>query len=483
MRRIGCFIVVFVLCMVLGFNAKAQGRILVDNSSLGYAIEQAQERNKVVAVVLRERNLLDNSRLVFPFECDSLTVSLFNNRFILLAPVGQNLRDICASYNVPIGTYGVLFIDGKGALLDKIVGSDYTLDELVAKAMGAIKASGNIYFTNFNRYEETLSKVTDGDMALIVRYSPNNSNFKGVLSGNFINPELAKALRRVAGLYAVQEESLVGETSPIYEFYKGGELKHKIAGGVMWSKIAEGVDRVETGKGLEAYRNTYLQGERGGEFLAEFVDLLKFANDTLHSTVALELLGRYSTEELILNRECWRLFESYVDRADERCFPLYVENKEELAALYGEKRVETKLDGLWVSRLMSVLEEQNGVWSVNELQLKELRKGMKRAKVSGIIEKILELRMECAKRNSDYKQFSLLLNERWEIGGLDLQQLYEWGEWIEQGSNDPDVRYRASRWFVIEADKMWNYDRIHGTDLGSLRPYFEHLAVKLYSEK
>lgn len=107
---------------------------------------------------------------------------------------------------------------------------------------------------------------------------------------------------------------------------------------------------------------------------------------------------------------------------------------------------------------------------------------MSKAKVRDISTKILELRIECAKRNSDYKLFSNLVNERWEIGGLDLKQLYEWCEWIESGSSDPDVRYRASRWLYVEAEKMRSYDRIHGTNLGSMRPYFDHLAVKLYGD-
>ena len=103
--------VLFLLTGICG--AEAQSRLHVDNSSLASAIDQAGKRNKVVAVVLRER-VLGNSALyddIFPFQADSLTTLLLNSRFILSAPVGQTANDIRGRYGVPAGGYGILFIN------------------------------------------------------------------------------------------------------------------------------------------------------------------------------------------------------------------------------------------------------------------------------------------------------------------------------------------------------------------------------------
>ncbi len=454
----------------------------MDNSSLGSAIDQAGKRNKVVAVVLRERVLSDNSsrNTIFPFQCDSLTTLLLNSRFIVSAPVGQTANDIRYRYGVQNGGYGVLFIGSDGKLIDSLSGSSYSETKLRAKARAALIKSGNIYFIEENDYSVTLDSAKSIGRALVVHFSPNDANFKGVLNGNFLNSELADALKTLDGLYAVQDESLVGEASPIYLFYNNGKLAHKIVGGVVWDCVVDGIERAQSDRGLESYRARYEQGERNEEFLMEFVEMLGNAGDELCNQVAMLLLKERSDEELLKSKECWYLYKEYVSVADDRIFPLYIDNRADLSVLYGSGEVNSKLDDIWHSRLLNLLSERNGIWSVDETQLKELRKSMNKAKVRDIATKILELRIECAKRNADYKLFSNLVNERWEIGGVDLKQLYEWCEWIEQGSNDPDVRYRASRWLFAEAEKMRSYDRIHGTSLGSMRPYFDHLAVKLY---
>lgn len=474
--------VLFLLTGICG--AEAQSRLHVDNSSLASAIDQAGKRNKVVAVVLRER-VLGNSALyddIFPFQADSLTILLLNSRFILSAPVGQTANDIRGRYSVPAGGYGILFINSEGILIDSISGTSYTEERLRTKAREALIQSGNIYFVEESNYTETLKSAAKLNSALVVQFSPNDANFKGILNGNFLNSELASALKKLDGLFAVQDESLVGEASPIYLFYNNGKLVHKIVGGVVWNCVADGVERSLSGRGLEAYKLRYAQGERSREFLEEFVELLGNAGDELCNEVAMLLLSECSDDALLRDRAAWHLYDEYVTKADERIFPLYVENRNNLAVLYGSDKVNEKLDKIWRSKLHGVLVQNSGLWSVDEASLKELRKSMSKAKVRDISTKILELRIECARRNSDYKLFSNLVNERWEIGGLDLKQLYEWCEWIESGSSDPDVRYRASRWLYVEAEKMRSYDRIHGTNLGSMRPYFDHLAVKLYGD-
>lgn len=471
------------LILLLGIgNIEAQSRLHIDNGSLTSAIEQAGKRNKVVAIVLREVVYGDNSSrsAIFPFQCDSLTTQFLNSRFILSAPVGQTANDVRGRFGVARGTYGVLFIDSEGQLIDSVSGVSYTEELLRARAKSALIKSGNIYFVESQNLVTAIDSAKTLNSALVVHYSPNNTNFKGVLTGNFLNRDLANALKKFDGLIAVQDESLVGEASPIYLFYKGGELVHKVVGGVVWDCIVDGVERSLSGKGLESYKKRYSQGDRGEEFLFEFVELLGNANDSLCNEVAMMLLGERSDETLLRSSDSWTLYNKYVSKADERVFPLFLDYQNELAVRYGSEVVTDKLDDIWRSKLLDLLVVNDGVWSVDEASLKTIRKSMSKAKVRNIAIKILELRIECAKRNSNYKLFSNLVDERWESGGLDLKQLYEWCEWIEQGTDDADVRYRASRWLYVEAEKMRSYDRVHGTVLGSMRPYFEHLAVKLY---
>lgn len=475
-----------VLLVVMGFACLSKsyaqgGGLLIDNSSLSFAIEQAEKRNKVVAIILRDRVSYGEERdKMFPFQFNTTTLEFLNGRFICLAPIGQNAKDIRDRYRLPVSATGVVFVDGKGKLLDTLSGMKFSQETLYNRARAALKASGNVYVTPCNDYAVALDSVAQYHTAMLVRYSPNDSEFKGLFNGNLLNKELVAALNRVDAIFVVEEEGLVSKASPIYDYYKGGEFQHRVVGKVLWSVVADGVKRVEDGCGLVSYKARYNAGDRDEAFLQEFARMLKLADDEMCNQVAMLLLNGYSNEELLSKRICWNIYCDYVTCADERCFPLYVENAAGLKERYGEEQVLAQLDKMWRSKMLDLLTENGAVWSVDEAALKALKKSMNKAKVRNVSTKVLELRIECARRNCDYKAFSVLVNERWEIGGVDLKQLYDWCLWIEQGTTDADVRYRASRWLYVEAEKMYNYDKIHGTALGSMRPYFEHLAVKLY---
>ncbi len=502
--------------IVLPFSLSAQRGVVYEKAGLNAALRQAKEKQLSVLVLLGSSSM-GADELSF----DEEMAEFLNRYFVTVAPIGRDAADVRSDYGLSPTAFTAMVLGADGSLSAFLESSSPA--EIVALCESALRGSGVLFITPLtepSQVAEVIARSSEGgkatagkggtadggatgkeaqsaagDLVVVVGQFAEGSPRRRALEESIIKydlfsdenlaerlPEGVEELGSISPnnleIYVIALEDLLEEESPIFDFYRGGVEVNRLAGDFTPEDFSDALIRAFTGRGVYALRARYEAGERDPLFLKEYMRVAKLAGVADYSSVALTYLSSLPEEQL-LGEEGWQIFREYVDQPDERIFPFYLANRKELESLNGKKVVEEKFSELWDAALLALIVENDGVWSINEEQLKLLRKSMKRSGLSNVPQRIAEARIVTAMRNRDFKSFVTLVDERWSDGGLSYAKLYEWGEWLDRNCRDSELRFKASRWFYAELRNIEAYERMHGSSTKSYKAYFMRLADSL----
>ncbi len=471
------------------FSLSAQRGVVFEKAGLNAALRQAKEKQLSVLVLLG-----NSSKGADELSFDEEMAEFLNRYFVTVAPIGRDASDVRSDYGLSPSAFTAMVLGADGSLSAFLESSSPA--EIVALCESALRGSGVLFITPLTEVSQVAEVIArSGDLVVVVGRFAEGSPRRRALEESIIKydlfsdenlaerlPEGIEDLGSISPnnleIYVIALEDLLEEESPIFDFYRGGVEVNRLAGDFTPEDFSDALIRAFTGSGVYALRARYEAGERDPLFIEEYMRVAKLAGEHDYCSVALTYLSTLPEEQL-WGDEGWQIFKEYVDQPDERIFPLYVANRKELESLYGKKGVDEKLSELWDAALLALVVESDGVWSINEEQLKELRKGMKRSGESNVPQRVAEAKIVVAMRNRDFKSFVTLVDERWSDGGLSYAKLYEWGEWLDRNCRDSELRFKASRWFYAELRNIEAYERMHGSSTKSYKAYFMRLADSL----
>lgn len=433
----------------------------IEMASLSFedALALAKKENKLIFLdaytdncqpcIMMEKNVFTQDKVA----------DFYNANFINLSMnLGTEHTNLAEKYGTS-GYPSFLFIDGNGRLIS--FESGYTeADKFLQYGKDALSKS-NIQFTE-GSWKEILELAAKENKPIFVDcYTVWCGPCKQMAADVFTDPSVAEYFN--SAFINVKVDMEKGEGIDLNKHYdvrafptflyldKGGNVINRIVGGMSAEKFLQMSKKGMSEFGLSAMTERYDSGERGEEFIDQYLKVLGEAYMKKEAQAVVVEFFESNNLELLKEKKYWDLFAEYIEDAHSEVFKYVHANRPEFYELFGETAVERRMFLIWsVGSRGFVTKTDEGV----ALDSKGFNNYIKRMKRENALKQdviVTSAKIYNAEQLRDWKTyFSIIESKIKKAGGVErvsANELYNWGLRIDQHCADNKYRAQASNWF------------------------------------
>jgi len=273
--------------------------------------------------------------------------------------------------------------------------------------------------------------------------------FTQKIVGDYFNPKFVSMKVDMEKGEGVQlKDKFEVKAFPTFVILNGnGEIISRLVGG---GKAEEFIKRVENSlseKGLLALQKRYNAGERGTEFLNDYIKALSeaYLSDEC-AKVAEEMLAGKDAD-LLQNEMLFAIFVEHINSPEAPSFQYVLSHKNDFIQKYGEQKVSMKLNRVWFSYPNSFIKkEANGNVTFDEAKMKEYITMMEKNDVKNAKEIAALTYIQAADAMKNWRQYVELCSDFQKNFKASDMYIYNWARRIEMNSKDADLRNTAASW-------------------------------------
>ena len=272
--------------------------------------------------------------------------------------------------------------------------------------------------------------------------------FTQKIVGDYFNPKFVSLKVDMEKGEGVQlKDKFEVRAFPTFVILNGeGEILSRLVGG---GKAEEFIERVKSSlseKGLLALQKRYNAGERGTEFLNDYIKALSeaYLSDECAKVAAEMLAGKES--ELLQNKMLFDTFVEHIDSPETASFQYVLSHKNDFIQKYGEQKVNMKLNRVWFSYPNSFIKKDANGATFDDVKMKEYIAMMEKNNVEDAKEIAAFTYIQAADAMKNWKQYVDLCTDFQKNFKASDMYIYNWARRVEMNSEDANLRNTAASW-------------------------------------
>lgn len=272
--------------------------------------------------------------------------------------------------------------------------------------------------------------------------------FTQKIVGDYFNPKFVSLKVDMEKGEGVQlKDKFEVRAFPTFVILNGeGEILSRLVGG---GKAEEFIERVKSSlseKGLLALQKRYNAGERGTEFLNDYIKALSeaYLSDECAKVAAEMLAGKES--ELLQNKMLFDTFVEHIDSPETASFQYVLSHKNDFIQKYGEQKVNMKLNRVWFSYPNSFIKKDANGATFDDVKMKEYIAMMEKNNVEDAKEIAAFTYIQAADAMKNWKQYVDLCTDFQKNFKASDMYIYNWARRVEMNSEDVNLRNTAASW-------------------------------------
>jgi len=382
----------------------------------------------------------------------------YNEKFICLSMnLGTEHTDLARKYNT-VGYPTYLFINANGELI--LSESGYTeATKFISYGEKALNKS-NIQFEH-GTWDEIVAKAKREKKVIFLDcYTTWCGPCKQMANTVFTKPEVAEYfnstfinakfdMEKGEGIELKQKFGV--NAYPTYVYIDvTGEVINTIVGSMPAGEFLERTKEGLSSNGLAGMQKRYIAGERGDEFLLDYLEVLETAYLKKESQKVAEELFKTTDLEKFHKNEYFKHFLSYMDDVDSDLFKYVYKNREQFYSIYPKDVIDRKLKSIWENGSRRYIK---GLGDSSVIDKRGFKEYVKRMRVEGV-ESFREIEekayMYNALQSHNWKEVISLAETKINKVGLPNipeSELMAWGMQIDRLCKDSAVRRHAAGWF------------------------------------
>lgn len=273
--------------------------------------------------------------------------------------------------------------------------------------------------------------------------------FTQKIVGDYFNPKFVSMKVDMEKGEGVQlKDKFEVKAFPTFIILNGnGEIVSRLVGGGNAERFIKRVENSLSEKGLMALQKKYNAGERGTEFLNDYINALSqaYLSDECAKVAEEMLAGKEA--DLLQNEMLFATFVKHIDSPEAPSFQYVLSHKNDFIQKYGEQKVNTKLNRVWHSYPDSFIKrEENGNATFDEAKMKEYIVMMEKNEVKDAKEITAFTYIRAAEAMKNWKQYVELCSDFQKNFKASDMYVYNWARRIEMNSKDAGLRNEAASW-------------------------------------
>ncbi len=198
---------------------------------------------------------------------------------------------------------------------------------------------------------------------------------------------------------------------------------------------------------LSAMRERYEAGERGREFLFQYLDVLSRANDKISALEVLPLLVEGHEAELLDNPQLFGAFLKYNTSPLTSGFQYIMAHRADFEAKMGKVRLDRIIENTWMGHPRTfVTKNADGTVNYDEAAMTAYKAEMEKWNVANREEIILLSDINVAVNYENWTELAKLGSKYNKKFGYKDVYIYQWSMLIEKNCTDKKVRKTAIKW-------------------------------------
>lgn len=272
--------------------------------------------------------------------------------------------------------------------------------------------------------------------------------FTQKIVGDYFNPKFVSLKVDMEKGEGVQlKDKFEVRAFPTFVILNGeGEILSRLVGGGKAEEFIERVKNSLSEKGLLALQKRYNAGERGTEFLNDYIKALSeaYLSDECAKVAAEMLAGKES--ELLQNKMLFDTFVEHIDSPETASFQYVLSHKNDFIQKYGEQKVNMKLNRVWFSYPNSFIKKDANGATFDDVKMKEYIAMMEKNNVEDAKEIAAFTYIQAADAMKNWKQYVDLCTDFQKNFKASDMYIYNWARRVEMNSEDANLRNTAASW-------------------------------------
>lgn len=272
--------------------------------------------------------------------------------------------------------------------------------------------------------------------------------FTQKIVGDYFNPKFVSLKVDMEKGEGIQlKDKFEVRAFPTFVILNGeGEILSRLVGGGKAEEFIERVKNSLSEKGLLALQKRYNAGERGTEFLNDYIKALSeaYLSDECAKVAAEMLAGKES--ELLQNKMLFDAFVEHIDSPETASFQYVLSHKSDFIQKYGEQKVNMKLNRVWFSYPNSFIKKDANGATFDDMKMKEYIAMMEKNNVEDAKEIAAFTYIQAADAMKNWKQYVDLCTDFQKNFKASDMYIYNWARRVEMNSEDANLRNTAASW-------------------------------------
>ncbi len=330
---------------------------------------------------------------------------------------------------------------------------------LVAANLTAQNTNEGIQFVEGKTFNEVLQLAKEQNkMVFVDCYTTwcgpckmlSNKVFPQKVCGDFFNKEFVNIkidMEKGEGVELRKQFNVTAFPTMLFFDANGKEI-NRIVGAT--ADAAEFVESVKSGLGansLSAMKERFAAGERGREFLFQYLEVVSRAGDRKAAVAVLPLLLDGHEAEMLDNPQLFGAFMQYNTSPLTPAFQYLMAHRAEFDAKIGKPRIDRIVDNTWMSYPRRfVTRDKAGVIEYDKAGMEAYKQEMEKWNVANREEIILLSDINVAVNFKNWKDLAKLGTKYNKKFGAKDVYVYQWAMQIKDNCTDKKVRKTVIKW-------------------------------------
>lgn len=290
--------------------------------------------------------------------------------------------------------------------------------------------------------------------------------FTQKIVGDYFNPKfICMKVDMEKGEGVQLKDKFQVKAFPTFVILNGeGEIISRLVGG---GKAEEFIKRVENSlseRGLLALQKRYKAGERGTEFLNDYIQALSeaYLSDECAKVAEEMLAGKEAN--LIQDKVLFDAFVNHINSPESPSFQYVLNHKKEFLNQYGEQKVNMKLNRVWSSYPNTFIKRGTDGATFDEARMRDYVALMEKNGVENAKEISALTYIQAADAMKNWKQYVDLCTDFQKNFKTNDMYIYNWARRVEMNSKDATLRNTAASWIEKRVKELEEEVKDHKPD-------------------
>ncbi len=290
--------------------------------------------------------------------------------------------------------------------------------------------------------------------------------FTQKIVGDYFNPKfICMKVDMEKGEGVQLKDKFQVKAFPTFVILNGeGEIISRLVGG---GKAEDFIKRVENSlseRGLLALQKRYNAGERGTEFLNDYIQALSeaYLSDECAKVAEEMLAGKEAN--LIQDKLLFDAFVNHINSPESPSFQYVLNHKKEFLNQYGEQKVNMKLNRVWSSYPNTFIKRGTDGATFDEARMRDYVALMDKNGVENAKEISALTYIQAADAMKNWKQYVDLCTDFQKNFKTNDMYIYNWARRVEMNSKDATLRNTAASWIEKRVKELEEEIKDHKPD-------------------